>query len=182
MQAVEGAGQLETRREGQRRQKIAAQPVVVPQLRIFISYDTETGRAFAESAQARLEHEGVAAWVWHRDHQPGGYTMTEIAEHIAEADFVLFICTEGSRASKGQEFEINTAIGGYDKPRPWIITPDRQYVPPALKGYNQEVCLIDDVGDACLRWLERQALDFPTWPTVDLRAAISTTETAEVPQ
>ena len=143
-------------------------------LRIFISYEAESGTVYAEAAYAILTGGGASAWVWHLHRRSGGYTFDEIAARIEEADYLLVICTDGTRSSRGQQFEINTALGLGKKL--WVITPDRAFVPPALAGFNHDVAGIDRVREVCQEWLYQWQRGFPEWPSVRDEVAESTTD------
>ncbi len=146
-------------------------------LRIFVSYDSASGSDYADAAYEGFRRRGATPWVWHRDHGSGAPTLTEIANHIDEADYVLFICTAGTRESWGQDFEINNALES--RKRPLVLTPDRSFVPPVLRGFNHDVYKLDAVDAACERLFDQIRGGFSHWQTVNSHAVV-VDETTEV--
>ncbi len=144
-------------------------------LRVFVSYEIAGARQYAEAAFQAFQEVSVSAWVWHLHRRSGAYLRTEIAERIGEADFVLFICTRGTRDAPGQRFEINNA-GDRDKDI-WVVTFDDEFVPPALLGYVYDCIDSQPIGEICRQLVEQ--LGKPTWPTIEGQQ-IMTDETAEV--
>ncbi len=134
-------------------------------IRVFISYETATGTSLASTAHGTLSRGRVEAWVWHLHHRSGSYTFDEIAERIADADFVLFICSSGTKQSNGQRFEINTALALAK--RIWVIATDKAFVPPALVGFNYDGAPSGDVEFACDYWLTQLQNGFKEWPTLE---------------
>jgi TIR domain len=131
---------------------------------IFISYEDVTGRPLAVAVRAALLEEGVSGWVWAIDH-PDGYVFSEIAKRISEADYICWVCTAGTIASEGQEWEIENAFGQRKLKRSWVIALEAHHVPPSLKGYYRHEATPETVSAVVKDWLSHCRRGFPDWPT-----------------
>ncbi len=144
-------------------------------LKVFISYEMAGAKQLAEVVFEAYREIGVSSWVWHLHRRSGAYLRTEIAERIGEADYILFICTDGTINSDGQRFEINNATNRNKEI--WVVTPDNAFVPPALLGYVFDPTTEDTIGDTCKGMVRR--IGQPTWPEVTTPQVV-TNETADV--
>lgn len=100
---------------------------------VFVSYELEEAREFADQAKQVLENRGHRTWVWHHDRKAYGYLVDDIMDAIEACDFFLHICTRGSNGSRGQAFERDYAYGCGKDP-PILLTFHQQYVPRMHKG------------------------------------------------
>jgi hypothetical protein len=114
-----------------------------PAKRVFISYETETGLAYARQAKLILTKAGYLAWMWESDNTPGAYPMDDIANNIANCDIFLYLCTCPEPPGKwnGQPYECNLAWEFNKSPR--VLTFDPNMIHPALRAYTYVVVSVD---------------------------------------
>jgi hypothetical protein len=117
---------------------------------VFVSYEYEEARRYADQAKEAFESQGYRTWVWHHDRKTHGYVHDDIMDAIEDCDFFLYICTQGSDASTGQSFERDYALGCGKDP-PILLAFDDKYIPrmhkkrqvyhnPVTEGNFTEVC------------------------------------------
>lgn len=128
--------------------------------RVFISYEHESGLGIAEKIAAYLEERGRECWYWERDNTAGAHTWDEIAEALVASDYVVFVVSEGSKASTGQKTEISIAINVGR--RRLVAAVDLDMRPASLLGVNATT-LTDGVEKACDRWLKQWERPAPRW-------------------
>lgn len=107
------------------------------EMRFFISYYDNDGLKFASSAANTLEANGHQAWYFDRNKTPGIIRIVDITNHIRYwCNKVLFLCTDGSESSVGQEKE----IGQWDNTDKQLIVIqiDRATVPDVIDPYIYE--------------------------------------------
>jgi hypothetical protein len=138
--------------------------------RIFISYDDKTGLPMATAIREALLGEHISGWVWEIDH-PRGYVFSEIARRIQEADYICYVCTEGSLESEGQEWEIENAFGQGKAKRSWVVATDRIFVPIVLAGYFQHPITEDSLPESITEWVAACRAGFPGWRSVQTEVA-----------
>ncbi|MCC6266785.1 MAG: toll/interleukin-1 receptor domain-containing protein [Dehalococcoidia bacterium] len=153
-------------------------PSVGPE-RVFISYETATGLDLATAIRHELDKLGIRGWVWAIDH-PSGYVFAEIANRIMEADYICWLCTEGTPASNGQKWEIENAFGQNKAERSWVMTTARRYVPVVLSGYFAFDVSLSTADVAVGDWVARARAGFPTWPALSNEQASITPEASRV--
>jgi hypothetical protein len=101
------------------------------EMKIFISYCDNGGLALASAAAIILEQHRNKAWYFDRDKSIGMLRPIDISNHIRDwCDKVLFLCTDGTITSVGQEKE----IGQWDNTDKQLIVIqiDGAIVPPDL--------------------------------------------------
>ena len=118
-----------------------------PVIWLFVSYETDTGLAYAKLAKARFRVAGLNAWVWHEDRTIGEYTHEEIADKINEYNHFVYICTDGSHESEGQKFERGVALAL--KVDPLVIALAGARVSPVLANRNRTPTRPAHFEDAC---------------------------------
>lgn len=106
-------------------------------MKVFVSYCDDGGLRFASIAANTLEANGHQAWYFDRNKTPGILRIDDIANHIRYwCNKILFLCTDGSVSSRGQQKE----IGQWDKTdKQLIVIPiDRANVPVVIDSYVYE--------------------------------------------
>lgn len=106
-------------------------------MKFFISYCDNDGLIFASSATITLEANGHQAWYFDRNKTLGILRIVDITNHIRYwCNKILFLCTDGSALSVGQEKE----IGQWDNTdKQLIVIPiDGAIVPDVIDPYIYE--------------------------------------------
>lgn len=96
-------------------------------LLVFVSYEYEEARRYADQAKQVFESRGYRTWVWHYDRRTHGYVLDDIMDAIEACDFFLYICTAGSEISRGQAFERQYAFGCGKDP-PVLLAFEKKYI------------------------------------------------------
>lgn len=104
-------------------------------MKIFISYCDTDGSAFASIAAVALEENGHKAWYYDRDRTLGVMIHNDITYHIRHwCNKILYICTDGSITSGGQDKEIGL---WYKTDKQLIVIPiENATVPEPIDPYN----------------------------------------------
>ena len=106
-------------------------------MRVFISYATKDGLAYAKNARVVFKNVGYKVWLWEHDRTPGALTWREISNSIiVDSDLVIFFCTPSTLTSYGQALETEYALN--NRVKNLAISLDNSEVPPALTARNYE--------------------------------------------
>ena len=118
-----------------------------PVIWVFVSYETDTGLAYARLMKAKLKTAGIEAWVWHDDRTIGEVRDEEIANKIFEFRRFVYICTHKSHESAGQREERGLARSL--SINPVVVTFDESFVSPIFISRNWIPTTHESFEDAC---------------------------------
>ena len=102
-------------------------------MKVFISYSSKDALSYAERAKEILESGGHVGWLWDHSRTVGTLLWEDIFEAVSQSEAMLFLCTDSSRSSWGQRFEMAYAMTERKAILPLRI--DSAELPPVLTPF-----------------------------------------------
>ncbi len=112
-------------------------------MKVFISYPASDGQNLAEAASAVLQKHGHNPWYFAGNRTLGYLYWDELTYRIREwADTSLYLCTDASRNSSGQRWEIAQGLQEWPKLLLLAIPIDHARVPKKIDVFSYNHSLV----------------------------------------